>query len=271
MGGLKVSTLGPADGSAWITGASSGIGRATALRLARDGWTVFASARDGAKLIELAREADKFGGTVHPFPVDVTVLEDVQTVVDKIETKHGRIALAVLNAGTFTKDGVDRFQASDFERQLDVNFLGTVKCLQPLLGHFLARRSGHIAIMASVAGYGGLPMAMGYGASKAALINLAEALRLECQPYNVKVQVINPGFIKTELTDKNDFPMPFLMDLDDAVDALVRGLKRPNFEIAFPRRFAFLLKRLRGLPYGLYFALVSRATGVNRRERRRER
>lgn len=268
---MRPKTPTPKDGAAWITGASSGIGRATALRLARNGWTVFASARSGDKLIQLARDADRFDGKIHPMPVDVTQLDDVQTVVDKIQSKHGGIALAILNAGTFTMDGVSDFRAETFERQIAVNYLGTVNCLDPLLRHFLQRRSGQIAIMASVSGYSGLPNAMGYGSTKAALINLAEALYLECGPYNVKIQVINPGFVKTELTEKNRFPMPFLMELDDAVAALVKGLKRSRFEIAFPGLFAFLLKRMRALPYSLYFAIVARATGINKRGRRRER
>lgn len=268
---MKPKTPTSTDGSAWITGASSGIGRATALRLAGEGWTVFASARSGDKLVALAREADGLTGSIHPMPADVTSLDDVQTVVDRIETKFGPIALAILNAGTFSMDSVNQFKADDLKRQVAVNYLGTVNCLQPLLRHFLQRRAGHIAIMASVAGYSGLPRAMGYGSTKAALINLAEALYLECRPYNVKVQVINPGFVKTGLTDSNPFPMPFLMDLEDAVTALVVGLKRSRFEIAFPKRFAFLLKRLRAAPYSIYFALVARATGVNKRVKRRER
>lgn len=268
---MRPETPTPKDGAAWITGASSGIGKATALRLARQGWTVFASARGGDKLIKLAREADGLDGEILPLPADVTAQNDVRAAVDRIESNRGGIALAILNAGTFTMDSVNQFDADSFKQQIDVNYLGVVNCLQPLLPHLLRRRKGHIAIMASVAGYSGLPLAMGYGATKAALINLSESLCMECRPYNVKVQVINPGFVKTELTDRNRFPMPFLMDLDDAADALVAGLKRPRFEIAFPRLFAFMLKRLRAMPYGLYFALVARATGVNKRANRRER
>ncbi|MBL8652937.1 MAG: SDR family NAD(P)-dependent oxidoreductase, partial [Alphaproteobacteria bacterium] len=109
--------------------------------------------------------------------------------------------------------------------------------------------------------YSGLPTAAGYGATKAALINMCEALKPECDALGIKLQLVDPGFVKTPLTDKNDFPMPFIMAVDDAVDALVRGLASDRFEIVFPRRFALILKFLRLLPYRLYFPLVRKATG----------
>ena len=117
-------------------------------------------------------------------------------------------------------------------------------------------------MVASVAGYSGLPTAAAYGATKAALINMCEGLKLECDALGIKLQLVDPGFVRTPLTDKNDFPMPFLMEVDDAVDAFVAGLASPRFESVFPRRFALLLKLLRMLPYGLYFKIVRRMTGV---------
>jgi short-subunit dehydrogenase len=124
-----------------------------------------------------------------------------------------------------------------------------------------ARRRGHIALVASVAGYGGLPTAAAYGPTKAALINMAESLKLDCDRLGIKLQLVDPGFVKTPLTDRNDFPMPFLMPVEDAVDALIAGLATQRFEIVFPRRFALLLKLLNMLPYDAYFALVRRMTG----------
>jgi short-subunit dehydrogenase len=124
-----------------------------------------------------------------------------------------------------------------------------------------ARRRGHIALVASVAGYGGLPTAVAYGPTKAALINMAESLRLDCERLGIKLQLVDPGFVKTPLTDRNDFPMPFLMPVEEAVDAFVAGLASDRFEIVFPRRFALLLKLLNMLPYGAYFAAVRRMTG----------
>ncbi|MBM3526439.1 MAG: SDR family NAD(P)-dependent oxidoreductase, partial [Alphaproteobacteria bacterium] len=144
---------------------------------------------------------------------------------------------------------------------VDVNLMGVVNCLAPVLASMRARRAGHIAIVASVAGYGGLPTAAAYGASKAALINMAESLKLDCDRLGLKLQLVNPGFVKTPLTDRNEFQMPFLMPIEDAVSALIAGLDSDRFEITFPRRFAFLMKLVNLLPYPGYFAALRRITG----------
>jgi NAD(P)-dependent dehydrogenase (short-subunit alcohol dehydrogenase family) len=125
----------------------------------------------------------------------------------------------------------------------------------------LARGRGPLTLVSSVAGYRGLPRSIAYGSSKAAVINMAESLKLDGDRLGIRVQLVNPGFVRTPLTNRNDFPMPFLMEVDDAADALVKGLAGKAFEIAFPRRFVFLLNRLRSLPDAAYFALVSRGTG----------
>ena len=139
--------------------------------------------------------------------------------------------------------------------------LGVVNCLAPVLATMRTRRAGHIAIVASVAGYGGLPTAAAYGPTKAALINMAQSLKLDCDRLGIKLQLVNPGFVKTPLTDRNEFPMPFLIPVEAAVDALVAGLASNRFEITFPRRFAFMLKALNLLPYAAYFAAIRRITG----------
>ena len=130
-----------------------------------------------------------------------------------------------------------------------------------MLPRWRARRRGHLAVVSSVAGYRGLPASLSYGATKAALINLCEGLWFDFRRLGLKVQVVNPGFVRTPLTDKNTFPMPFLIDADDAARRIAAGLKSTRFEIAFPRRFVCLLKVLRVLPYGVYFPLVGRRTG----------
>lgn len=247
----------PADGCAWITGASSGIGRALALKLAGRGWTVVASARGAEALDDLAREAS---GSIHAAPCDVTKPEQVRDAVAGIRRDHGPIALAVLNAGTFKPDNVRRFDAQRIGSVIDVNLMGTVHCIDALLPDWIERGRGHLAVVSSVAGYRGLPTSVSYGATKAALINMCEALKLDFDRLGLICQVINPGFVRTPLTDKNEFPMPFLMEVEDAVDRIVDGLGTRRFEITFPRRFTYLLKVMRCLPYRLYFPLVRRAT-----------
>ena len=136
--------------------------------------------------------------------------------------------------------------------------MGTVNGLAQLLPRFIGRQSGHIAVVASVAGYRGLPTSAGYGATKAGLINMCEALKPEMERHNLRMTLINPGFVKTPLTDRNAFPMPFLISFDKAVDYIVRGLDGGAFEIAFPRRFALLMKLLRILPNRMLFVLTRR-------------
>lgn len=244
----------------WITGASSGIGRAVALAYARAGATVAASARAADALAQLAAEPGA-GGRIRAFPVDMTDRAAVAATVGRIEAELGALDLVILNAGTHEPVDARHFDPAVFDRLIAVNLTGTVNGLAAVLPRLIARRAGHVAIVASVAGYGGLPSAAAYGATKAALINLAEALRFDLARDGVRLSLVNPGFVRTPLTDKNEFAMPALMEVDDAAAALVRGLARGGFEVTFPRRFTYVLKALRLLPYRLYFPLVARLTG----------
>jgi short-subunit dehydrogenase len=246
-------------GPAWITGASSGIGRALALELARAGRSVAASARRGDELDRLAAEAP--AGRITAFPVDVADAAAMARSAAAIQASLGPLDLAVFNAGTHHPVSVESFDPLPFRRLMDINYMGAVNGIAAVLPGFIARRAGHIAVVSSVAGYRGLPQAAAYGPSKAALINLCEALKPDLDRYDVRISVINPGFIKTPLTDRNEFPMPFLMDAEDAARRIVRGLDAGKFEITFPRRFTFMLKLARMLPYALYFRLVKRTTG----------
>ncbi len=246
------------DGCAWLTGASSGLGRALALRLARDGRHVVASARRREELDKLAAEAKQAGGRIDPMPLDVTDRQAASAAVTEIEKTAGPIGLAVLNAGTHVSQLARDFDVDKVRRLVELNLMGSVHCLQPVMARMIERRRGHIAIVSSLAGYAGLPTSAAYGATKAGLINMAEALRPELDAMGVKLQVVNPGFVRTPLTDQNPFPMPFLMEVEDAAEAFYRGLQSERFEIVFPRRFAYLMKLLRLLPYPLFFAATRR-------------
>jgi NAD(P)-dependent dehydrogenase (short-subunit alcohol dehydrogenase family) len=179
-------------------------------------------------------------------------------VVAAVDRQLGPIGQAVLNAGTHLPVTAAAFSADPFRQLIETNLMGAVHGLAALVPRFVARRAGRIAVVASLAGYRGLPSAAAYGASKAALIALCEALRPDLERHGVVLQVINPGFVRTPLTDRNDFPMPFLIEADAAARRIVAGLRGDRFEIAFPRRFALLLKLLRCLPYPLYFAATRR-------------
>ncbi len=243
---------------AWVTGAGKGIGRALALRLAHDGWRVAASARTAPDLAALADEAP--AGAIVPYPLDITDATDVERTVAAIARDVGPVRLAVLNAGTHTPISALRFAVDDLRKLVEVNLLGTANCLAALLPPMIAARAGTIAVVSSVAGYRGLPTSGGYGATKAALINLCEAFRPELERVGVDLRLINPGFVDTPLTQKNPFPMPFLTTPEKAADAIVRGLKSRKPEIVFPRRMMVAMKLLRLLPNRLFYAVTRRIT-----------
>ena len=248
-----------AKGGVWVTGASSGIGRALCTRLVAEGRWVAGSARSQDALCSLR---DELGEHFYPIPVDITSMIDLNGAITKLERSVGPINLAVLNAAIYEPEGDDGFNGEAARQTIKVNVLGTVNCLAAVLPRMRHRGVGHIALMASAAGYRGLPHAAAYGASRAAVLSLAESLKFELQPAGITVQVITPGFVDTQLTAKNTFPMPFIITPDYAAQRIASGLRTDSFEITFPRRFTYMMKLLRLLPYRLYFPLVRRITGA---------
>lgn len=246
------------DRCVWITGASSGIGLSLAERMMRDGWSVAGSARSAEALTKLEK---LHPGRFFAYPLDVTDEAGAKAVVARIRQERGRLDLAVLAAGTHLPVDVEDFEVKPFRTLVEINLMGVVNCLAAVVPGFMSKRCGHIAIVSSVAGYGGLPTAAAYGATKAALNNMTAALKFDLDQYDVKTQLVCPGFVRTPLTDRNPFPMPFLMEPEDAAEAFYKGLQSDGFEITFPRRFAIILKLLNALPYALYFRLVKRGTG----------
>jgi len=233
----------------WVTGGGSGIGRSYALKMTGLGHRVYISGRDAEKLARVGH------GTI-PLPCDVADIEAVQYAVQKIEG----LDLALLNAGTYDPAPVVETPMDNFHHAMDVNYFGTLHCLKAVMAKMTAQGGGQIGVVASVAGYRGLPNASGYGPSKAAVISLCESLRSEMQGGAIKFQVINPGFVRSPLTDKNDFKMPHLMDPDDAAQAIIDGMAKEDFEIAFPKPFVRQMKFLRMLPYKAYFPLIRKVT-----------
>jgi NAD(P)-dependent dehydrogenase (short-subunit alcohol dehydrogenase family) len=248
----------PDGGPVWIVGASYGIGAALAQRLARDGLRVVASARSAEKLDELA--AQESAGRIVPWPLDVTDHAAVRAAVPAIEAAHGPLAVVVLNAGTHQPVHAAEFTVAGLRRIVELNLFGVANALEAVMPAMIARGRGRIAVVASVAGYRGLPTAAYYGASKAAVINMVESLKFDLDRAGVVLQLVDPGFVKTPLTDKNEFKMPFLISAEEAAERIARGLRGRSFEIAFPRRFVAIMKLLRLLPYALYFPLVARGT-----------
>lgn len=245
---------------AWVTGAGKGIGAAVAFALAGQGWAVVASARTAEDLHALATRAEGLSGSIRQMVLDVTDADAVERVVETIERDVGPIDLAILNAGTHRPMDVDDFSCATLRALWKVNVMGTSHCLAALIPRLTGRRRGRVMIVASVAGYIGLPTAAAYGPSKAALINLAESLHPGLKDRGVTLQLVNPGFVKTPLTDKNEFPMPFLISAETAAARILAATRSQRFEVTFPRRFTWLLKLIRCLPYGLSLPLIKAIT-----------
>jgi len=246
----------PSDGCAWVTGASSGIGRGVALELARRGFKVIITARRADELKLVCEVSKGLPGEIHAEPCDITDREAIQSLIERITHIHGPIALAFLNAGTFFKDRPGEFGGDGFRKTFVLNVDGTINCLGPVISAMAEQGIGQIAVNASLAGYGGMPRSIAYSASKAALIVMCEALKFDLDKRGLTLQIVNPGFVKTPLTDNNDFPMPFLIELDDASRRICDGFESGGFEIAFPRGLVWPLKLINLMPYWLYFPLM---------------
>ncbi len=251
-----MSAARPQDGIAWITGASTGIGEAVARHMVAKGWTVAVTARAADKLEALAAAHP---GRIIAAPCDVTDAAAMKATLARIEAQAGRpVALAMFNAGAWREMGAADFDMDAFRVMVNTNLIGTAAGLDAVMPAMMARKSGQIAIVASVAGYRGLPQAVAYGATKAALIAMAESLKFDLDRVGVTMTVVNPGFVKTPMTATNKFPMPFLLEVDDAAERIVRGLASGRFEVTFPWQLAWPLKLLQILPSRLFFWLVSR-------------
>ncbi|MEC9342906.1 MAG: SDR family NAD(P)-dependent oxidoreductase [Pseudomonadota bacterium] len=233
----------------WVTGASSGIGRELATLLDHRAETVAVSARSGDLLCELAGQCRH----VAPFALDVSDEAEVAQGIARIEEAHGPIDLAVLNAATWAIMEPGEIDVAAIRRGMEVNYMGVVHALAALVPRMRTRGRGHIAIVASIAGYRGLPRSAAYGPTKAALINLAETLKIELARFGITVSVVNSGFVDTPMTRDNPFPMPSLMPVQDAARQLLAGLEQERYEIIFPRGFVYVLKLLRIMPNRLYF------------------
>ena len=242
--------------SVWITGASQGIGREMALQLAQQGCSVACTARSADALSVLQ---DSQPGII-ACPCDVTDAGAMAILFDTIETRQGPLDTAVFNAGIYEPVPGGIADPELFRTHMEVNYQGVVNGIMAVLPAMLKRGQGQILIVASVAGYRGLPRSAAYGPTKAALISLAETLRLETLGSGVEIRLVNPGFVETRLTAKNDFPMPAMLTAREAARRIIRALPGKSFEIAFPSVFVAWLKLARLLPYRWYFPLLNRLT-----------
>jgi short-subunit dehydrogenase len=235
----------------WITGASTGIGAALARELADRGASVAISARNVEKLREVA------GGRMLVVPVDVTDREATVAAGDTVRAALGGLDVAVLNAGTWSRFDVTDWDSQAFAEHLQTNLMGTVHALEAVVPTMLAEGRGRIVGTASVAGYRGLPGSEAYGATKAALLNLLEALRGSLGPRGIVVQTLAPGFVRTPMTDRNSFPMPFLISAEAAAKAIADGIEKDKAEVVFPFPMMLMMKTARLLPVRAWTAMTA--------------
>jgi len=239
----------------WITGASSGIGKALAIKFATEGWHVAASARRGNLLQELKNN----NLNIHSFALDVKDESGAKKVFQDIIEKFKTIDICVFCTGIHDPDAEKKLSTEKIREIMETNFFGTLNCIMAVNDYLRERKNGHIAVVSSVAAYRGLPAASGYCASKSALTSLAESLYFDFKRYNVKVSVISPGFVKTPMTDKNKFPMPMIKSPEYAAEKIFIGLTKKNvFEIHFPITLTIMMKMLKIMPNWLYFFIVGR-------------
>jgi short-subunit dehydrogenase len=243
----------------WIIGASTGIGAALAKSLLEKNTRVAVSSRKADVLQTLIAGHEK---SALVLPLDLTIPEQISAAQSTLIKTWGGIDLVLYVAGDHKPMRAWDFKLDDARHLVEINLMGIVNGLSITIPQLLAQQKGHIAIVASVGGYSGLPQALIYGATKAACINMAETMYMDLQPKNIAVTLINPGFVKTPLTDKNTFNMPALVSAEKAAREIISGLERGHFEIHFPKRFTLWLKLLRMLPYRLYFYLIHKFTGL---------
>jgi short-subunit dehydrogenase len=243
-----------------ISGASSGIGEELAMQLAAKGNRLFLLARRESLLSDLLQKL-----TAHPlghryYVCDVSDRSQVQEVCGRILAEQISMDILILNAGVGGGFAGLNMDLDSMRYQFDVNFWGVVYPLAWLLPGMAERKSGLVAVMSSLAGYRGLPGSAPYSASKAALRNLVESLRIDLYDSGLRFSLISPGFVKTPMTDRNAFPMPFMVSVEKAAQVIIRGLEKEKTEIHFPYRLSFLVKALRWMPDSWYAFLLKKRT-----------
>jgi len=244
------------DKRVWVVGASSGIGAALVKRLLHEGAIVALSARSVPLLAEVASSQLN----AHVVPLDVTQTAAWPAALAQVLERLGHIDLVVLGAARYDPTHSWAIDLEQAEKSFDLNVVSVYRGLAILVPHMLERGSGGIALIGSISAYTGLPRALIYGATKAALQNLAETLYFELAPKGLSVYLVNPGFVQTPMTAGNDFEMPGLMSTDRAADAMLQGFERGCFEIRFPRGFAWLLRLVSLLPDRLRFFVLHKTT-----------
>ncbi len=237
----------------WITGGGTGIGKELAKKFCERNFKVIISGRRLNKL----KDVQKYNkDNIIPMSLDVANYKECKKVTNKILKKYESIDIIVLNAATYNPGSLEKIDIVQIKKIVEINILGPMNCFSPILEFMKKKKKGHLVFVSSPAGYRGLPGAGIYGVTKSAITFLAETLKLEYEPYNIKIQVVHPGFIKTPMTDKNTFDMPFIMSAERASDIIIKNIFSKKFDIYFPKRLILPMKFLQIIPFSIYSFLM---------------
>ena len=245
-----------AAGRIWLTGASYGIGRAVAIEFARQGAFIGLTARSEDQLEQVLEEVEAAGGKGMVLTGDVTNGDSMKKCAEAMREQVGGIDTLIANAGSHLSTDIEQFDVDQYMALMKLNYAGALNCFEAVLPNMIKAGFGHIVGVSSLASYRGVPSAAAYGASKAALNNFMESMRFDLARHRIKVTIVNPGFVRTPLTDKNDFRMPFMIEPDRAARIICKGIRRQRNEITFPIPFNWFIKFLRILPMPLYSAIM---------------
>jgi len=241
-----------------LTGASSGIGYSLAKLLPKENCSIALLARRENILNHLANEIKIKGGQVRAYKCDVGNVDEVRNSFEQVKKDFGKIDIAILNAGVSSRTNVSKYSSYVAKEIFEANTLGIVNCVEQLLPDFIQRKEGTIVGVSSLADSRGYPRSGFYNASKAAATLLLESLRIELKPHNIKVLIVKPGFVRTPMTDKNEFQMPFLMDVDRAAKIILNGIKKEKKIIQFPLPIVIGSKIIKLIPDWLFDFLMSK-------------
>lgn len=242
----------------FITGASSGIGGSLAVELGRRGASVGLLARRAEVLQGIAADVERAGGRALPLTADVKDAAAVRAAADELRGKFGRVDVLVANAGVATTTDAARLEAEEVAEVFGVNVIGAANSVTAVLPEMIAQGSGHLVAISSLAAYRGVPKSGAYCASKAAVSAFFESLRLDLKDKKIDVSIIHPGFIKTPLTAGRKAKMPYLMELDDATQKIVRAIEAKKKSYAFPWQLATIVRAGMLMPISMYDWIASR-------------
>lgn len=243
----------------FLTGASSGIGASLAVAMGRKGARVVLAARREEALLGVAEQVTNAGGEAMVMPLDVADRAAVEAAVELVRARWGAIDCVVANAGIGINTPVTRFDVGAIEQTMRVNFLGVVYVVGAVIDEMVQRGRGHIVGVSSLAAWRGFPVNSAYAASKAAVSSWLEGLRIELTPRGVHVTTVHPGFVKTDMTAKNNFKMPFLMEPNDAADVILRGIEDGAREVNFPLPMSGLMRVAKWMPNAVYDRVMGKA------------